>query len=188
MKPIFSPLLILCGFSLIAVLACNFPTANAPQPEITLTAQTILTQTAVRVSTASAGNEALFATQTAAVPPTPTVFEVATALPPTATTLPPTGQGQPTQTSIANNTLKVGVEVVVRSTGAGLRLREVPGLNGKLIIELRAETPLKITGGPQATDGVLWWEVNVLGTSSAAGKSGWVSEFADNRQTIEVKP
>jgi hypothetical protein len=99
-----------------------------------------------------------------------------------------TPSGPPTQTSIAKESLKVGVEAIVRTGGDVLRLRDNPTTSGRQVASLPGDSRVKIIGGPKAADGFLWWQVNVLTSSAsgAAGKTGWVSEQAAGRQTIEV--
>lgn len=184
---------ILSGFMLVlAALACNFPGTTGAQLEITQTAAAIASLTAVKFSTSSAGNDVLFMTQTAAVPSvTPTPTATATE-PPTNTPDPAsftnTPSGPPTQTSIAKETLKVGVEAIVRTGTDVLRLRDAPTTKGTQLAALPGDSRVKIVGGPKDADGFLWWEVNVLTSSAsgAAGKTGWVSEQAASKQTIEV--
>lgn len=195
MKPNYRPSMIALFWLTLAALACNFPGTEGAATDATATAGVFATQTAANLRKANAGNEALFMTQTAAIPTatptpsqTPTVTPTRTP-PPSATTDPnvPTVAGTPTQTSIAKETLKVGVEVIVRTGGEALRLRDVPGLVGKQLAQLPGDARLKIIGGPQAADGFLWWQVNVLTAPGGnATKTGWVSEQANNRQTIEV--
>jgi hypothetical protein len=184
---------LLSGFMLVlAALACNFPGSSSAQVDITQTLNAAATITAAKVSTSGAGNDILFQTQTAAVPSaTPTATATLTPKP---TDTPEPGKatntpsGPPTQTSIANETLKVGVEAIVRTGGDVLRLRDNPTIKGAVLASLPGDSRIKIIGGPKDADGFLWWQVNVLTSSAsgAAGKTGWVSEQAANKQTIEV--
>jgi hypothetical protein len=177
---------------MFAALACNFPGSGSAQLEVTQTLNALATITAAKVSTAGAGNDILFMTQTAAVPsatPPPTLTPTD---PPTNTPEPGkatnTPSGPPTQTSIAQETLKVGVEAIVRTGGDVLRLRDNPTTKGTILASLPGDSRVKIVGGPKDADGFLWWQVNVLTSSAsgAAGKTGWVSEQAAGKQTIEV--
>ncbi len=190
------PRLVLFASTLLfAALACNFPGSQGATVEITKTFEAISSETAVSLSTSSAGNAILFQTQTAAVP-TATATDIPPSetptLAPSSTTEPgkPTNTpaGPPTQTSIAKETLKVGIEAIVRSGTTALNLRDNPGVAGKSLAMLNGDTRVKIVDGPKAADGFLWWKVTVLtGASGTAGKTGWCSEQSGNNvQTLEA--
>jgi len=67
-----------------------------------------------------------------------------------------------------------------------LNLRDTAGKNGKVIAQMPSDTRVKIIDGPQAADGSLWWNVQVLtsGSTTAIGKTGWCSEFDGKLQTL----
>lgn len=204
-------LLSISAFAL-ATLACNLPGVSQ-QPEVTQTFVANVTLTANYNLTLAAQQTSLSLTQTAAVPtPTSAATDTPTAAPTSASTniAAATSQaastvaattnatanatskvaagGTPTQTSIANDTLKVGVEALVRVTGGvPLNIRDTPGKKGKIIARAPADTRVKIVDGPQAADGVLWWQITVLTSSSsdALDKTGWCAEFAES-QTLEA--
>ncbi len=93
-----------------------------------------------------------------------------------------------TQTSVAQGTLKVGVEALVRTAASALNLRDSAGTKGKILAKLPGDTRVKITDGPIAADGSLWWQVTVLtsGASDAVGKTGWCAESTGGLQTLEL--
>jgi hypothetical protein len=186
------PVLLTGLMFLLAALACNFPGTSGAAADITQTVAALASITAAKVSTSGAGNDILFQTQTAAVPTATPQPSATNTEPPTDTPDPAaatnTPSGPPTQTSIAKESLKVGVEAIVRTGGDVLRLRDNPTTSGRQVASLPGDSRVKIIGGPKAADGFLWWQVNVLTSSAsgAAGKTGWVSEQAAGRQTIEV--
>ncbi len=198
-------LLSLCMLA-AAALACNLP-GIAKQTDVTETALANATQTAVMEATTSALQTSLLLTQTALIP---TATSTATDIPSAtaastvnaaaavtgqatgaattnATGAPNKAGGTPTQTSIANGSLKVGVEATVNTAGgAPLNMRDNPGLKGNLITRLPSDSRVKIVDGPQTADGFLWWKVNVLTSSvtGAIGKTGWCAELAAGAQTL----
>jgi len=188
-----NPWLFALGLCLLVlgVSACNLPIGNSNQGIITQTVSAIQTATGAVNLTLTAQENALEMTQTAGVPTatataSPTSTLPATAAPTSAPTLPP--NVTPTQTSVALGALKVGVEAFVRTTqGVPLSLRESAGKTAKLVVAMPGDTRVKITGGPQAADGLLWWQVTVLTSSDSAviNKSGWCVEWDGTVQTLQ---
>ncbi|MAS33632.1 MAG: hypothetical protein CL610_06485 [Anaerolineaceae bacterium] len=73
----------------------------------------------------------------------------------------------------------VGAEVIVAGPDA-LRLRSEAGTGGgqrTIIASLRANTRMRVIGGPQCASGYTWWQVEVLNNS----RRGWVAE-GDNAE------
>jgi hypothetical protein len=100
--------------------------------------------------------------QVASAPATPIVTIIRA---PTATLVPPTPEPSPVVTPPQpvpppppEGMLGVGAYVQVTGTGSdGLRLRDEPGLQGRvLLLALEAEV-FQITGGPRQEDNYTWW-------------------------------
>jgi len=177
---------------LLSALACNLPGLSS-QVGITETANANVTTAAIASQTSVAQLAALSLTQTALVPTaTATATDVPTGIPATAATLAATSSvvnnavGTPSQTSIANGSLKVGVEAIVSVTGA-LNVRKSPGKVSQLAFTLSSDTRVKIIEGPQATDNVLWWKIQVIAASTSVNQTGWCVESLDGKaQTLQV--
>jgi hypothetical protein len=94
------------------------------------------------------------------VPPIMTVIPAPTAtpVPPTPTPVPEITPGLPTPPPPPEGMLGEGAYVQVSGTGTdGLRLRQDPGLSGRvLLLALEAEV-FVIEGGPQQSDNYTWW-------------------------------
>ncbi|MGC4107794.1 MAG: SH3 domain-containing protein [Thermomicrobiales bacterium] len=67
----------------------------------------------------------------------------------------------------AMSPLAVGGTVATIDTG--VRLRDKPGTEGTVLVELEIGARLTIVGGPQVIDGKTWWQVE-----TADGTTGWV--------------
>jgi hypothetical protein len=66
----------------------------------------------------------------------------------------------------------VGTAVEVSGAGTDqLRLRVAPGLTQETITTLEDGARLRVTDGPQSSDGYEWWQVK-----SEEGQEGWVAE------------
>ena len=98
-------------------------------------------------------------TATSAITPTSTV--VLTVGTPLATT-PPTE-------------IRPGALVVVTGTGgAGLRLRELPTTDAKLVVMAREGTVLTVLEGPTEADNYTWWKVRTPDGEDAWGAANWL--------------
>ncbi len=91
---------------------------------------------------------------------------------PTATPLdaPPVVTATPTPAQ-APAALAVGVTAEVSAGGAGLNLREGPGLTFQVVELLPEGTRVEVVDGPQEVDGYTWWRVRRLDT----GREGWAA-------------
>jgi hypothetical protein len=99
-------------------------------------------------------------TPTAAITPTSTV--VLTVGTPPATT-PPTE-------------IRPGTLVVVTGTGgAGLRLRELPTTDAKLVVMAREGTVLTVLEGPTDADDYTWWKVRTPDGEEGWGAANWLA-------------
>jgi len=96
----------------------------------------------------------------------------------------PTGTTAPTSaatstlaaTATATDTpvpvVMVGTTVEVSGTGTDqLRVRVAPGLTQETVATLEDGTRIRITGGPEASDGHNWWQVK-----TEEGQEGWVAD------------
>jgi hypothetical protein len=178
----------LCIFAL-AALACNFPGVTANQASVTLTAANDQASTATAIASATLGAQqgGLALTQTALVPTITNTVPVTDTSTPTATATPLPAGVTPSQTSVSNNTLAVGVEAFIHTTsGDPLFMRDAAAKKGKLLASLPSDARVKIVDGPQAADGFLWWKVQVLTDTNKAdvGKSGWCIESDGKIQTL----
>jgi hypothetical protein len=63
-----------------------------------------------------------------------------------------------------------GNAFITRAENSNWRLRETPGLGGKLVKMLSPGTPLSIIGGPTSKDGLDWWQVR-----TTDNRQGWVA-------------
>jgi hypothetical protein len=85
-------------------------------------------------------------------------------LPPTFTPLPPPLEASPTPLP---GSFAVGAFVQITETG--LRLREAPGLNAKILFTGEASEVFRITDGPQEADGHTWWHLTAPYDATRAG-------------------
>jgi hypothetical protein len=96
----------------------------------------------------------------------------------------PTGTTAPTSTSTATLTatatathtpvpvVMAGTTVEVSGTGTDqLRIRVAPGLTQETVATLEDGTRIRVTDGPEASDGYNWWQVK-----TEEGQEGWVAE------------
>jgi hypothetical protein len=88
---------------------------------------------------------------------TPTLPEIAPA--PTPPPPPP-----PPQLTIG------GTAQVGNTDGAGLRIRQTPKTNGKILIKVPDGTRLQLKAGPQVVGSTKWWQVTGF---DAKGTLGW---------------
>jgi hypothetical protein len=107
-----------------------------------------------------------------AVPPYYTVYP-----PPTFTPVPPTATLTPFYTSTpALPTLvpgTIGVGAMVEVTEDGLRLRDAPSLNGKILSQASAHELFNVVDGPRQADGYTWW---LLQGVYDTARQGWAVE------------
>ncbi len=98
-------------------------------------------------------------------------------VPPTATSAPTstvtaTAEATATATETPVPVVIIGTTVEVSGTGTDqLRLRVAPGLTQETIATFEDGTRLRVTDGPQTSDGFAWWQVK-----SDEGQEGWVAE------------
>jgi hypothetical protein len=106
-----------------------------------------------------------------------TIIPIPTA---TSTSIPPTPIFTPTSEPVLG--IQIGGYVQVTGTeGEGLRLRETPSLNGKIIYLGLEDEVFLVTNGPEDKDGYLWW---YLETPLNKTKSGWaVDNFLELAQS-----
>jgi hypothetical protein len=66
---------------------------------------------------------------------------------------------------------------------AGLRLRNIAGLKSVIIETVRTRTQVEVLGGPQAADGLNWWQVRL---SLADGRlaQGWMAQTDAHGQVL----
>ncbi len=177
----------------VAALACTLPgAAQLDAPTLTAQANRDATSTVDAAATTTAQLNAIALTQTALVPTATLTPSATLTLAPSATggaANPASVSGTATQTSIANGTLKVGVEAFVRTTKNGvLNMRDKAGKAGTQLAQIPGDSRVRITDGPQAADGLLWWKVQILTSASASlvGKMGWCAESDGTVQTLEA--
>lgn len=178
----------LCVLAL-ASLACNFPGLTANQASVTLTAANDIASTATAIASATSGAQqnSLSLAQTALVPTSTNTVPVTNTSTPTVTVTPLPADMTPSQTSVANGALAVGVEAFIHTTsGDPLFMRDSASKTGKLVASLPSDTRVKIIDGPQSVGGLLWWKVQVLTDTNKAdvGKSGWCIESDGKVQTL----
>ena len=82
----------------------------------------------------------------------------------------PTRPSAPTPVLFAQEggSLHIGDAVQVGNTsGQGLRVRDIPGREGKILAKFTEGSSLQIIDGPKQADGYTWWKVR------GAGGEGW---------------
>lgn len=118
------------------------------------------------------------ATPATTVAPEPTV--TLAAIPPPANTE-PTAEAteEPTAAPTESGAIAPGARVVVAGTGgAGLRVRQAPGLDTVTLKFVTDGSNLVVVGGPEQAGGLTWWKVD-----DQAGAVGWVAA-----QYIQLAP
>jgi hypothetical protein len=86
----------------------------------------------------------------------PTHTPVLPTLPPTETSTPEPGTPLPPPQGVIN----IGAIVSVRGTGTdGLRIRDQPGLQGKILFVAIESEVFRVADGPQEADGYTWWQL-----------------------------
>lgn len=72
--------------------------------------------------------------------------------------------------------LELGITVIVREgIGHSIRLRRGPGISEAVVGTAHPNDVLKIVGGPNCMDQMVWWELQSMGT----GERGWAAEGND---------
>ncbi len=97
--------------------------------------------------------------------------------PPSLTPVPPT----PTLTPYVTPTTSlptvipgtIGVGAMVEATEDGLRLRDAPSLNGRILAQASANELFTVVDGPRSADGYTWW---LLQGVYDATRQGWAVE------------
>jgi hypothetical protein len=104
--------------------------------------------------------------------PTATPTSVPTAIPVPTSTATATPEATATATDTPVPVVMLGTTVEVSGTGTDqLRLRVAPGVAQETILTLEDGTRLRVTNGPQSSDGYEWWKVK-----TEEGQEGWVAE------------
>ena len=105
---------------------------------------------------------------------TPTIPALIVAIIPTNTPVPPTATPAPTAvpTPLPPPVMAVGGNAEVTGLNGGLRVRQTPSLNGRILGAMNNGTRVQLKGGPQTADGVTWWQVSGW---DAKGTLGWTS-------------
>ncbi len=77
--------------------------------------------------------------------------------------------------------LAVGDDVIVTlaTRGDALRLRNEPGLDGRVISQMPAGTRLRIIDGPRPLDNYTWWQIR-----TPEGNVGWAAEIIGNERVL----
>lgn len=90
--------------------------------------------------------------------------------------------GDPLPPPSSGPKFEAGDVVTVFGTGNGLNIRATPGLSGAKLATVPDGTQLTVVGGPQAADGLTWWQVQ-----GSAG-TGWAAEQFLTKPVPEPPP
>lgn len=97
--------------------------------------------------------------------------------PPSLTPIPPTPTLTPyyTPTTALPTVMPgtIGVGAMVEVTADGLRLRDAPSLQGRILVQASAHELFNVVDGPRSADGYTWW---LLQGVYDATRQGWAVE------------